>query len=439
MSFDRRALLGGLSALGLSAGLAPDMADAATPNPTLPTTPARPRRFRKPISSLTRRDPDLMAYRAAIPLMKSSGYWDTQIALHADMSHRHHGSWRFLPWHRLQLVWFERQIARLSGKADFSMPYWDWDDDRVPDIFFDDPVLLAPGREASRGESIRGFLANTGQRFTGRITDNFATFFGRPRAGAVQASRYYSGSCEWSGHNMIHGFVGGDMGRLDRSPNDPLFWMHHANIDRIWTVWAARQSASVYPQTWRNELLDGFVDTNGRPVAPAYAFTTLDTASFGYAYPVDTTPPVVFLVGPEGAGAPTVKRVKDYAWAMKRIDAFTGEIDISPAIAAGLSATAVGYVEATPDPTASSIVSILATAKNDGRELFRDTIHMVGMGHMMGSQGHRINLDKIWGQARDTGGIKLTATAAPLAGRRAGESPAYLDTFIVDARVSFSS
>jgi hypothetical protein len=435
MSFDRRALLGGLSALGLSAGLAPGLADAATPNPTLPTTPtaSRPRRLRKPISSLTRRDPDLAAYRTAIPLMKASGYWDAQIALHADMSHRHHGSWRFLPWHRLQLVWFERQIARLSGKADFSMPYWDWDDDRVPDVFYDDPVFLAPGREAGRGESIRGFLSSTGQRFTGRITDNFATFFGRPRAGAIQASRYYSGSCEWSGHNMIHGFVGGDMGRLDRSPNDPLFWMHHANIDRIWSVWNARQSAGVYPQAWRNEQLDGYVDTLGRPVPPALASSTLDTATFGYAYPVDTTPPVVFLAAP---GAP-VRRVKDYAWAMKRIDAFTGVIDISAAAAAGLSATAIGYVEATPDPTATSVVTLVATARNGGRELFRDTVYMVGMGHVMGSQGHRITLDPIWGAA-NTGGIRLTATAAPLAGRRSGETPAYLDTFIVDARVSFA-
>ena len=37
--------------------------------------------------------------------------WEAQVALHADMRNRQHTSWRFLPWHRLQLVRFEQIIA----------------------------------------------------------------------------------------------------------------------------------------------------------------------------------------------------------------------------------------------------------------------------------------------------------------------------------------
>ena len=37
-------------------------------------------------------------------------------------------------------------------------------------------------------------------------------------------------------HNGIHGWVGGDMVRMS-SPNDPIFFMHHAQIDRIWAIW----------------------------------------------------------------------------------------------------------------------------------------------------------------------------------------------------------
>src|SRR5689334_4785642 len=38
-----------------------------------------------------------------------------------------HGSWRFLPWHRMYLYMHERIIATLLGDDTFTLPYWDWD------------------------------------------------------------------------------------------------------------------------------------------------------------------------------------------------------------------------------------------------------------------------------------------------------------------------
>ncbi|WP_261765765.1 MULTISPECIES: tyrosinase family protein [Pseudoalteromonas] len=38
----------------------------------------------------------------------------------------------------------------------------------------------------------------------------------------------------------MNGWVGGDMGNPMISPNDPIFWMHHAQIDRIWSEWQKR-------------------------------------------------------------------------------------------------------------------------------------------------------------------------------------------------------
>merc|ERR1712065_93914 len=37
-------------------------------------------------------------------------------------------------------------------------------------------------------------------------------------------------------HGVAHVMIGGDMGRME-SPNDPIFYMHHANVDRLWHVW----------------------------------------------------------------------------------------------------------------------------------------------------------------------------------------------------------
>jgi tyrosinase len=38
-------------------------------------------------------------------------------------------------------------------------------------------------------------------------------------------------------HNEVHGWVGGAMGSIMVSPADPLFWMHHAQVDRLWSMW----------------------------------------------------------------------------------------------------------------------------------------------------------------------------------------------------------
>jgi tyrosinase len=37
-------------------------------------------------------------------------------------------------------------------------------------------------------------------------------------------------------HNRVHVWVGGDMGPAT-SPNDPVFYLNHCNVDRIWEKW----------------------------------------------------------------------------------------------------------------------------------------------------------------------------------------------------------
>ncbi|MFD2884266.1 tyrosinase family protein [Pseudomonas lini] len=53
----------------------------------------------------------------------------------------------------------------------------------------------------------------------------------------------------WAGeeriHNNVHVWVGGDMG-LSSSPNDPVFFLHHCNVDRLWAAWQAKHPAAAY-------------------------------------------------------------------------------------------------------------------------------------------------------------------------------------------------
>ena len=56
----------------------------------------------------------------------------------------------------------------------------------------------------------------------------------------------------WRGprlHNVVHVWVGGSMGP-GTSPNDPVFFLHHCNIDRLWSDWQAAYPETLYaPQT----------------------------------------------------------------------------------------------------------------------------------------------------------------------------------------------
>ena len=46
-------------------------------------------------------------------------------------------------------------------------------------------------------------------------------------------------------HNSVHVWIGGDM-QLATSPNDPVFYLHHCNVDRIWSAWQARWPSAPY-------------------------------------------------------------------------------------------------------------------------------------------------------------------------------------------------
>ena len=72
-------------------------------------------------------------------------------------------------------------------------------------------------------------------------------------------------------HNSGHNIVGGYMSNPVFSANDPLFWLHHSYIDRIWARWQANQLSaqpsstrlSHYPPQTEGAPVTGIIPPNG--------------------------------------------------------------------------------------------------------------------------------------------------------------------------------
>ena len=207
-----------------------------------------------------------------------------------------HGNWYFLPWHRAFLVGLENMIRSLIGQPDFALPYWDWTNNpRLPEAF----TALTwngqanPLRDTTRRASPTATLP---EEMVGRtvmdtiygITD-FALFGTSQPTGqnslatSWQRQRGIYGLLEATPHNTVHNWIGGNMPTM-RSPRDPLFYVHHANCDRIWFNWISLGNANPSNTLWRDfQFKSNFV----RPTTALYSVRVrelLNISTQGYRY-----------------------------------------------------------------------------------------------------------------------------------------------------------
>jgi hypothetical protein len=117
--------------------------------------------------------------------------------------------------------------------------------------------------------------------------------FGSTKAQYHQHEGHKQGVLESEPHNNVHGAIGGFMGDYF-SPVDPIFFLHHANIDRLWDVWTRRQEAAPSELAlpgegadlswWQNEQFLFFSDENGQPVSNATVENYKAMSFFNYDY-----------------------------------------------------------------------------------------------------------------------------------------------------------
>ncbi|MBT2399831.1 tyrosinase family protein [Streptomyces sp. ISL-100] len=211
--------------------------------------------------------------------LKRSGRYDTFVTTHnafimsdTDNGDRvGHRSPSFLPWHRRFLIQFEQALQTVN--PDVALPYWDWTVDRSPtSSLWAADFLGGTGRSRDGQVSDGAFAATSGKwpvsvRVDGRGFLRRALGSGgqqlptRAEVDSVLAMPTYDTTPwnsasdgfrnhleGWRGvnlHNRVHVWVGGQMA-TGVSPNDPVFWLHHAFIDRLWAQWQARHPGSTY-------------------------------------------------------------------------------------------------------------------------------------------------------------------------------------------------
>jgi len=194
----------------------------------------------------------------------------------------------FLTWHRFYLKRLQNEIGEILGKPDFEIPYWNWikdgklsqADQRSAPIWAETAMggsgsPLQAGKfkfDTTNPTDPENWVVRIEINPSGPILSNRGLnrqigveLRNLPSLSSVLStiSRFSYDDVNWdrntpavfrnelegwrgSGmHNRVHRWIGGDMG-TGHSPNDPVFFLNHCNVDRIWAFWQNRNGANLY-------------------------------------------------------------------------------------------------------------------------------------------------------------------------------------------------
>lgn len=204
-------------------------------------------RYRKNINCLTSEQlHDLREALAALyELPASDEHSFAKIAgLHGSPSPSYciHGYPGFLTWHRAYMEEFEKALQCIH--SDVMLPFWDWssgpttgvpqacaeptyvnrDGDTVPNPLYAGPLPPAAG----------GGQSNRRSNIDSTAFDDLAS----GAQSALTSGTFNTFQSALNGvHGGVHVRVGGHMASVPYASFDPIFYLHHANVDRLWAEW----------------------------------------------------------------------------------------------------------------------------------------------------------------------------------------------------------
>jgi tyrosinase len=206
--------------------------------------------------------------------------WETCQAHHGEDENM------FLPWHRMFVLSFERIIRGVIGDPSFTLPYWSYTHPQnrsIPKQFITpgDPTfgsLYRPNRKPSTnaGDPIDKGIARSPLN-----TDSLKLPAYPDDNDSVQG---FCSDLDNGLHGQVHVLVGNGlgMGSVPWAANDPIFWLHHCNIDRMWSSWNALGGKNPNDASFLSQPFV-FAGPKGQR-ADLKVGDILDTAVLGYKY-----------------------------------------------------------------------------------------------------------------------------------------------------------
>ncbi len=211
---------------------------------------------------------ELTAFKNGVAVMKARSLanpndptgWTYQAAIHGTLTTPVQTAWNtcqhnithFFSWHRMEICFFERILRKASGMPSLGLPYWNYSDSADPNARFLPAAFRTPANA-------------TNPLFTPNRNPNINNGTGQLSASAVSLASAipgpipfytFSGNVNGMPHGAVHGGIGGGMGSVPTAAVDPIFWLHHCNIDRLWNRWldvgGGRANPPASDTVWHN-------------------------------------------------------------------------------------------------------------------------------------------------------------------------------------------
>lgn len=220
-----------------------------------------------------------------------SSFYDDMTYIHMDLTNQIHYTGFFLPWHRWYVQMHVTQLRQQCGYKGV-MPYWDWSKDAASfntSAMWDADTTSGLG---TFGDPNNDFYVNNGgfsnmqvaYPIKRKIRRQYTPFpyltwwwVPRPTEAAAEGLKQSYVDAAINGyegdfigfqnatekaqafHANVHMIMGGDLagtcptaagsscvGGSTWTPNDPMFFLHHANFDRIWYLWQKKSPKNFF-------------------------------------------------------------------------------------------------------------------------------------------------------------------------------------------------
>ncbi len=223
---------------------------------------------------------------AAMKLLPTSNptSWTYQAAIHgttladnlASWNSCQHGTEFFLSWHRMYLYYFERILRSKSGDPNFALPYWNYQIN---------PSIHPDYRNSASSNTLYDATRNGSMNSGGTLSAGIMTSINT----ALTKIPFTNFNTSLEGpHGAVHGAIGGNMGQVIKAAKDPVFWLHHTNIDRLWEEWRRKCEGRVNPSAglWATKVFTFFDETGAaKNMTGAQIVNTASQLGYRYDFP----------------------------------------------------------------------------------------------------------------------------------------------------------